>query len=174
MRTGVPCNENLWELTYREFPVSLKGFGFAVHHDIHYTEGPPLLQFPLTFGNWVGRLVQSNFYEFCLMQLLPSHRIQELFVNYILVWKHSDIIHNYEFIMFEWSQERSISSFLLWHVGIARKISRKIKMSLELVHQRIPCFTVTVVVSAHLKLCLPNSIHVKINMLLERISRYIM
>ena len=98
---GNPYNENriplmkrffLWELTYREFPVSLKGFGFAVHHDIHYSEGPPLLQFPLTFGNWVGRLVQSNFYEFCRMQLLPSHRIQELFVNYILVWKHSFII----------------------------------------------------------------------------------
>ena len=33
MRTGFPCNESrfsLWELTYREFPVSYAGFGFAV------------------------------------------------------------------------------------------------------------------------------------------------
>ena len=33
MRTGVPCNENRFfpvKKTYREFPVSLTGFGFAV------------------------------------------------------------------------------------------------------------------------------------------------
>ena len=33
MRTGFPCNESgfsLWELIYREFPVSLTGFGFTV------------------------------------------------------------------------------------------------------------------------------------------------
>ena len=39
MRTGFPCNLkagfSLWELTYREFPVSLTGFGFTVNvsHD---------------------------------------------------------------------------------------------------------------------------------------------
>ena len=41
---GNPCNENmipamrttgfsLWELTYREFPVTLTGFGFAMYHE---------------------------------------------------------------------------------------------------------------------------------------------
>ena len=33
MRTGVPCNENRFfpvKKTYREFPVSLTGFGFSV------------------------------------------------------------------------------------------------------------------------------------------------
>ena len=33
MRTGVPCNENRFfpvKKTYREFPVSLTGYGFAV------------------------------------------------------------------------------------------------------------------------------------------------
>ena len=34
MRTGFPVMKkgfSLWELTYREFPVSLTGFGFAVY-----------------------------------------------------------------------------------------------------------------------------------------------
>ena len=34
MRTGVPCNENRFfpvKKAYREFPVSLTGFGFAVY-----------------------------------------------------------------------------------------------------------------------------------------------
>ena len=45
MRTGFPCNESrfsLWVLTFREFPVSYTGFGFAVQFCIvfDYLDNP--------------------------------------------------------------------------------------------------------------------------------------
>ena len=55
MKTGF----SLWELTYREFPVSLTGFGFAVHASLHNC----ILDFPFfyQFYSKITILFESTF-----------------------------------------------------------------------------------------------------------------
>ena len=79
-RTGFPVMKagfSLWELTYREFPVSLTGFGFAVHRKTpkYY------LILGRTASARYGALMASGHFGPCNIRSLRKKLLSEEFEN---------------------------------------------------------------------------------------------